>query len=128
MVFTVARARCAELFDPPNAVTLWKLPAAVEDEFEDRWHQWLAEPESFEALFEQLRATEGHDLLSELVAAGLASADDAETVQSLRRSAEGRAVQLPTSPIDDGLLTLLAAGFSKGELGAPAIPYVALPS
>ena len=50
-----------------------------------------------------------------------------ETIQSLRRSAEGRAVPLPGEPpLDDNLITLLAGGFSKGEKGAPAIPYVRL--
>ena len=33
-VFAVAAHRCDELYDPPNAVTLWQLPAEFEDDFD----------------------------------------------------------------------------------------------
>jgi len=42
----------------------------------------------------------------------------------MRRSAEGRAVPLSgTHRVDDDTITLLAAGFSRGEASKPAIPY-----
>ena len=34
LVFTVAAHRCREVFDPPRSMTLWNLPAEVEDRFE----------------------------------------------------------------------------------------------
>ena len=34
-VFAVAAHRCREVFDPPHSVTLWQLPEAVEEEFEN---------------------------------------------------------------------------------------------
>ena len=37
LVFEVARARCAEVFDPPGCITLWNLPPAIEDQFDARW-------------------------------------------------------------------------------------------
>src|SRR3954452_19565324 len=40
-VFAVAGHRCAALFDPPDCVTLWRLPEATEEEFEARWERWL---------------------------------------------------------------------------------------
>ncbi len=43
VVFAVARSRCHELFDPPGCMTLWHLPAEIEDRFEDRWQAWLDE-------------------------------------------------------------------------------------
>jgi hypothetical protein len=43
VVFAVARARCHELFDPFGCMTLWGLPAEIEDEFEERWQGWLDE-------------------------------------------------------------------------------------
>src|SRR5688572_6245158 len=43
VVFSVARARCEELFDAPGSFTLWRLPADVEDQFDDRWQAWLGE-------------------------------------------------------------------------------------
>ncbi len=127
VVFSVARARCQELFDPPGCVTLWKLPAELEDEFDERWHTWLGEPDEWRELFDQLAASADHDLLSELSSGGLISSSEIEAVQAMRRSAEGRAVQLPgRHPLDDQVLKLLAAGFVKGEQGSPAIPYARL--
>src|SRR5713226_9217344 len=40
-VFAVAAHRCAEVFDPPGCVTLWRLPEAFEEEFELLWEEWL---------------------------------------------------------------------------------------
>src|SRR5882757_4701437 len=40
-VFAVADHRCTEVFDPPNSVTLWRLPESIEAEFETRWELWL---------------------------------------------------------------------------------------
>jgi hypothetical protein len=127
VVFAVARSRCQELFDPPGAVTLWKLSAELEDEFDERWHTWLAQPGEWNELFDQLAASTDADLLTELASSGLISSREIEAVQAMRRSAEGRAVHLPGQHhLDDGILTLLAAGFAQGEPGAPAIPYARL--
>ncbi len=50
-----------------------------------------------------------------------------EAVGKLRRSAEGRAVELPgTYQPNDEVITLLAAGFARGAPGAPAVPYARL--
>ena len=40
-VFAVAAHRCAEVFDPPGSVTLWRLPSDIEEAFEARWEHWL---------------------------------------------------------------------------------------
>src|SRR5262245_13092380 len=37
VVFAVAAHRCREVFDPPRSMTLWNLPAEVEDRFESEW-------------------------------------------------------------------------------------------
>jgi hypothetical protein len=127
VVFNVARTRCQELFDAPGSVTLWRLPAEIEDQFDERWQAWLAEGDVWNPFFDDLAGAEDADLLSELGDRVLLSDAHIETIQSLRRSAEGRAVPLPGEPpLDDNLITLLAGGFSKGEKGAPAIPYVRL--
>jgi hypothetical protein len=127
VVFAVARARCEELFDAPGSITLWRLPAYVEDEFEDRWHAWLSEPDRWSPFFDGLAREGPVDLLSELAAHDLISPQQTETVRALKRSAEGRAVQLTGErELDDDLITLLAAGFAKGEPRAPAIPYATL--
>lgn len=127
VVFAVARARSEELFDAPGSVTLWRLPAEVEDQFEDRWQTWISDPDSWNPFFDELATAEPSDLLSELASHDLISPEQTEAVQALRRSAEGRAVQLTGQRVlDDELVTLLAAGFVKGEPRAPAIPYAKL--
>lgn len=124
VVFAVARSRCRELFDPPGCVTLWTLPAEVEDQFEERWHAWLANPDVWNPLVDQLTDPEEEDLLSQLAERSLITPEEIDAVQTMRRSAQGRAVQLGGQPVlDDHLMTLLAAGFAKGERGTPAIPY-----
>ncbi len=127
VVFAVARSRCQELFDPPGCVTLWKLPIDCEDAFEEHWHRWLSALDQWDPLFERLESSKEGSLLTELAGSDLISPAEIEEVRALRRSAEGRAVQLNGEHrISDDLVTLLAAGFAKGERGAPAIPYARL--
>ena len=127
VVFAVARSRCNELFSPPACMTLWNLPAELEDQFEEHWHSWLDQGADWTPFFEQLAALDGADLLKELVAFGLISPSEVEAVGKLRRSAENRAVALTgTHQPSDDVITLLAAGFFRGEPGNPAIPYARL--
>jgi hypothetical protein len=127
VVFAVARSRCAELFSPPKCMTLWDLPAELEDQFEEQWQTWLDELDSWTPLFERLAAQKDGDLLAFLERIELLLPTHREAVAKLRRSAENRAVPLPGAhePTDE-ILTLLAAGFARGERGAPAIPYARL--
>jgi len=125
--FAVARSRCHELFDPPGCMTLWNLPAEVEDQFEEHWQDWLDQGEQWAPFFEKLAQTGSGNLLSELGDFGLVDQDHVEAVGKLRRSAEGRSVPLPgTHQPNDGIITLLAAGFARSEKGSPAIPYARL--
>ncbi len=124
IAIAVARSRCHELFDPPGCMTLWSLPAEVEDQFEEHWQDWLDQGEQWTPFFEKLAAAGTQDLLSELSDFGLVDQTHLEAVGKLRRSAEGRSVPLPGAHRpDDDVITLLAAGFARGEKGSPAIPY-----
>ncbi len=126
-VFNVARSRCQELFDAPGSATLWRLPAEIEDQFDEHWQAWLGDGELWNPFFDGLATVEAADLISELRYRDLLSDAHIDTIQTLRRSAEGRAVPLPGQhALDDDLITLLAGGFSKGEKGAPCIPYARL--
>jgi len=124
VVFEVARARSAERFPPvPGCFTLWALPADIEDEFDAQWAEWLDEGASWREFFEGLQQQDG-DLLAALRAHGLLDTDHEEQVAQMRRSGEGRTVPVSgIRNIDDDTVTLLAAGFSRGEAGKPAIPY-----
>lgn len=123
-VFAVAAHRCAEVFDPPGCVTLWHLREATEEEFDARWEQWLDNAGEWTPFFEKLESIQGTDLLPVLRAFELVSHRDVEAYAKLRRSAEGKAVPLPSafSGTDDEV-ALLALGFARGEPGALAVPY-----
>lgn len=123
IVFEAARARCAEVFDPPGCVTLWNLPAALEDQFDARWARWLESRDDWTGFFATIERP-AVDLLELLKALDLVGADQLESVSKLRRSAEGRAVPLPgVHTVSDALITQLAASFSRGEPGKLAVPY-----
>ncbi|MGH9208302.1 MAG: BrxE family protein, partial [Acidimicrobiales bacterium] len=123
-VFAAAAQRCSEVFDPPGCVTLWRLPEAIEEEFDARWEHWLDSAAEWTPFFEQIETFEATDLHATLRSLGLTSERHSEAFLKLRRSAEGRAVPLPgvfTESDDD--VALLALGFARGERGALAVPY-----
>lgn len=123
LVFEVARARCAEVFDPPGCVTLWNLPPAIEDQFDARWARWLESRADWADFFASIESAP-NELLETIQVLGLASENELEAVSKLRRSAEGRSVPLPgVHVVTDALITQLAAGFSRGEPGKLAVPY-----
>ncbi|WP_462320242.1 BrxE family protein [Halochromatium sp.] len=132
IAFAVARNRCQELFDPPGSMTLWNLPAEIEDQFDECWQGWLDEGDQWTPVFGKLSETEPAetepgDLLRMLEAFDLIDRSHVEAVGKLRRAAEGRSVPLAgTHCPDDDVITLLAAGFARGEPGSPAIPYARL--
>lgn len=121
LVFEVARARSAERFPAvPGCVTLWSLPAQLEDEFDARWAEWL-ESSDWASFFDELQACEG-DLLEMLRNRDLLTAEQQDEVGRMRRSAEGRSVPLSGfRRVDDDTIALLAAGHARGEEGKPAI-------
>jgi hypothetical protein len=123
-VFAVAAQRCSEVFDPPECITLWKLPESIEEEFDARWEYWLDNSTSWVPFFQKLENLQELDLIAALRSLEVAGRRDVEGSAKLRRSAEGRAVMLPDifSGSDDEI-ALLALGFAKGEVGSLAVPY-----
>lgn len=127
IVFEVAASRCRELFDPPGCMTLWGLPAEVEEKFQEHWQDWLAETDEWTPVFQWIEAQSGADLLQSLGEVDLISRAQADDVSKLRRSSEHHAVPIPgTFRPHDEVITLLAAGFACGDAGNPAVPYAKL--
>jgi len=123
-VFAVAAHRCAEVFDPPGSVTLWRLPEAVEEEFDVRWEQWLDSASEWTPFFEKVEKLQGSDLAEILRSFEVVRADDLDAFARLRRSNEGRAVPLPNAfSGSDADVALLGLGFARGEPGSLAVPY-----
>lgn len=124
VVCAVAAARCQELFDPPGSVTLWSLAPEIEDRLEAQIQSWMEEPKAWREFFERLQPAPAIDLLGLLESFALLAPSDRAAAEKLRRSAEGRAVPLPgEDATSDTLVTLLAAGFFRGEPGQLAVPY-----
>lgn len=124
-VFAVASLRCVEVYDPADSITLWRLPAALEEELEARWEQWLDNAEAWTSFFQAIEAVQGSDLAAAMKSLELVTDQNLEQLQRLRLSAEGRAVPLPgTFAGTDSDVALLALGFARGEAGALAVPYL----
>lgn len=124
-VFAVAAHRCQEVFDPPDCVTLWSLPPSFEEEFDARWEHWIDDAPAWAPLFEQLESLRGDDLVGAFQRLALVREHDVEAASRLRRTAENRAVQLPSSFTGtDHDTALLALGFARSEPGALAVPYM----
>ena len=124
-VFAVAAHRCNEVFEPPESVTLWRLPERLEEEFDAKWEHWLDNAADWIPFFQKIENVQGSlDLAVVLRTLEIVDDSDIERFTKLRRSAEGRAVPLPGvfSETDDDL-ALLTLGFAKGEPGSLAVPY-----
>lgn len=122
-VFAVASQRASEVYDRRDAVTLWALPAELEDAFSARWVQWIETASDWRSFFEALDGCT-NDLLSEVRRFGLGSEDQLQRASHLRRSAEQRAVRIPGyfAGSDDDI-TMLSLGFSRGERQNLAVPF-----
>jgi hypothetical protein len=123
-VFAVAGNRCREIFAPPAGVTLWHLPEEIEEEFQSRWEHWLDNADQWVLFFQKLENIQGSDLKGTLQSLVIISDAEQEMFSRLRRTAEGRAVLLPTPFAGtDQDIAMLALGFGRGEPGALAVPY-----
>ncbi len=123
-VFAVAAHRCAEVFDPPGSVTLWRLPEVIEEEVDARWEYWLDNAAAWTPFFETVETLRSDDLAATLREAELVTDRDLEAYSRLRRGAENRAVPLPGMfSSTDADVALLALGFARGEPGSLAVPY-----
>jgi hypothetical protein len=96
VVFSVAAHRCREVFNPPESVTLWQLPETVEEEFESHWERCLDQAGQWRPFFQELEKLKQDDLKIALQSFDLVTSEELELFSRLRRSAEGRAVPLPT--------------------------------
>jgi hypothetical protein len=123
-VFAVAAHRCGEIFDPPDSVTLWRLPEPIEEEFEAKWERWLDQAAEWTPFFQRLENLQEKDLKVALQSFGLITDGASQLFSRLRVSAEGRAVPLPGSfTCTDQDVAVLALGFARGEPGSPVVPY-----
>lgn len=104
-------------------MTLWHLPAELEDDFARAWATWIDQAEQWEPFFGELEMCSA-DLLHEMQRLQLVNDDQVEQLSPLKRSAEQRAVVLPGEfTYSDDDITMLALAFARGENGKPAVPF-----
>ena len=121
----VATVRCNSIFAPPGCLTLWNLPAEIEDQIAAAWPIWCRNPDPWIPFFDRLADGNSGNLVQHLSELDLIDSKTEAAVTPLKRSAEGKSVPLPgTGKPDLPTLMLLAAAFSKGEKLKPAIPYI----
>jgi len=129
-VFAVAAERCQEVFAAPGCISLWQLPARIEDEFEEHWQGWLDEPERWQPLFAQIAALRGQDVLGALTTLGLIAAREARATTELDNATNDPSLRLDLGSagqrLDNDLVTMLAAAFAKSAPGKLAVPFVQL--
>lgn len=82
-VFAVATERCREVFAAPGCVTLWQLPASIDEEFAGRWQGWLDETARWQPFFAQIAALRGQAVLGALTTLGLSAAREARMTAEL---------------------------------------------
>ena len=88
LVFEVARARSAERFTAvPGCITLWELPANVEDEFDARWAEWLEDGASWS----EFSVRKADDMMMDR--------PGGDAVDQHRRCWAGRGGQTPTAAV-----------------------------
>jgi len=122
-VFAVAAQRCAEVFDPPDAATIWRLPDDVEEAFDARCEGWLA-AESWAPYFESVAALADFDVAK--VPKCFLLVDDAEIEASAKlKAADGGKGVLVPGPFEPGRrsVALLALGFGRGAPRDLLVPY-----
>ena len=127
IAFAVVTERCREIFAPPKCITLWDIPAVLEDQFDQHLRLWQEDVSPWMPLFNKLETLPSTDLLDNLKAFDLLDDAQVEEAKKLRRSAEGKSVMISgTFSPNDQLFTLLASGFFRGDPGNPVIPYAKL--
>jgi len=123
-VCMVAAARCAQIFDPPGAVTLWRLSDTIEERLDVLWESWLDDAGSWRPFFARVAGLKSTDVSLSLQDFGLVTDEEIGDKCNIKKSADGRSIQLP-DVFDGGRKTvaLLALAFGAGSPGNLVVPY-----
>lgn len=119
-VFSVAAARCAEVFSLPGAMTLWWLGEDIEEAFDRQWEEWLDQADAWAPFFDQITGITSPEPFACLTDLDLVRSAEIEAAKHLQVDPSGHSVK-----IDGGanVAGLLALGFAKGSEGKLVVPY-----
>lgn len=123
-VCMVAAARCAQIFDPPGSVTLWRLTDAIEEHLDVLWENWLDDAGTWRPFFERVAGLKSTDVPASLKDFGLVTDEETGASSGIKKSADGRSMQMPQL-FDGGRrsVALLALSFAAGSPGNLVVPY-----
>ncbi|SDO86914.1 hypothetical protein SAMN04488061_1866 [Filomicrobium insigne] len=124
-VMAVASHRCEQLLSHNDAVTLWRLPEALEDHFESLWETWLERHAIWGSYFEAIAAIRTGDVIAAATDLGLVTSDDINALRALKAAPNGRGLNVGDSFTGQRRqIALLALGFSVGRANDPVVPFV----
>ena len=83
-VCTVAAARCAQIFDLPGSVTLWRLTDTIEDRLDVLWESWLDNAESWRPFFERVAGLKSTNVPLSLQEFGLITDEEVSAMRGIK--------------------------------------------
>lgn len=124
-VMAVASHRCDQLLAQTDAITLWRLPEAVENRFESLWENWLDRHAEWRSYFEAVAAIRSGDVVAATTGLGLVTSDEVKALRALRTAPDGRGLSVAKAFTGQRTqIALLALGFSAGSANDPVVPFV----
>ncbi len=124
IAFAVARHACDQRHPDPTALHLFRLTPEAEDRFDACLALHLADGAFWGPVITKLEAIKkGAAIGTTLRENGIVTAADLEAVAGLKLGPAGRSLAVAPSSTDATIRTL-AAGFTRSEQGAMAVPYV----
>jgi hypothetical protein len=124
-VMAIASHRCDQLLSQSDAITLWRLPEAVEDRFESRWDACLDRYSDWLGFFDSVAAIREPDVITAMTGLALITAGEVKAFRGLRAALEGRGLIVGKSfggTRQD--VALLALGYAAGKAGEPVVPFM----
>jgi hypothetical protein len=126
--FAVAASQCQVMIALWDGTTLWQLPAAIENQFDDQWQTWLDEADRWPPFFTKIFTLQSQDVLGTLHELDLITNDDVSVIRKLKHGVGGYSLMLLSTTLDDMTTRLLATGFAHGAPGKPVVPYMRVSS
>lgn len=123
-VCMVAAARCAQIFDLPGAVTLWRLTDTIEERLDVVWEGGLDDARSWRPFFERVAGLKSTDVALALREFELVTDEEVGAKFGTKKSPDGRSIEL-SAGFDGGRKTvaMLALAFGAGSPGNLVVPY-----
>lgn len=121
----IADQRCCQLLGDDRAITLWRLPASIEDAIERRWEGWIDDAAAWGVFFASVAALSKSNVANALKALDLVDAAELKAAAGLKRSVDERGVMVAkTFSGARRELALLALGFGAGSVNDPVVPFI----